>query len=409
MTRARRRRAIDVGGALVVMLAIGARAVMGSTCAPRRAPTRWRSRRRRSRCDGRRPRRRTFRPRAPYVGHDRRVDLGERRPAVRLGLRRHGARAPGRRREARRGPATLDCRNASAATREIAAQARASRSGRRPSQHEARRAPRSCRRAASSRQNEVEQLTAQSAAEKAEAESMRASLARAALEVNDCVLRAPFDGEVADALRRPRRLRAPGQSGRDGRRSHDRARRRRRARGRLRRRRAGHEGEDPRRSRPAQARRRRSRAARRPPTPPRAPSTSRSTSPTPSARCRSAPRRELRDRRRRAAAGDGDPAPRGDGAQRQGRRLHRRAATSRTRTRRLPVLGEIGRQPLRRSADARAGSAVVIEGRALLDDGDRVDAKELDAMTGLALRNPIAILMLCIGAHRLRRRASRRA
>ena len=35
---------------------------------------------------------------------------------------------------------------------------------------------------------------------------------RATLEVNDCVLRAPFDGEVADARRRSGRVRAPGHA-----------------------------------------------------------------------------------------------------------------------------------------------------------------------------------------------------
>ena len=49
---------------------------------------------------------------------------------------------------------------------------------------------------------------------------------RATLEVNDCVLRAPFAGEIADARRRSGRVRAPGHRGRDAGRPHDGAGRR---------------------------------------------------------------------------------------------------------------------------------------------------------------------------------------
>ena len=58
--------------------------------------------------------------------------------------------------------------------------------------------------------NELEQLTAKSAAEKAEAESMRASLVSRRLEVDDCVLRAPFAGEVAERFVDPGAYVRPG-------------------------------------------------------------------------------------------------------------------------------------------------------------------------------------------------------
>jgi membrane fusion protein, multidrug efflux system len=45
--------------------------------------------------------------------------------------------------------------------------------------------------------NEAEQVSAQSASESAQLQAGKAQLARSSLEVNDCVLRAPFDGEVA--------------------------------------------------------------------------------------------------------------------------------------------------------------------------------------------------------------------
>ena len=90
--------------------------------------------------------------------------------------------------------ATLDCRNASAATREIAARAHAIEERQAAVQHEAERT-KEMQQGGFASANELEQLTAKSAAEKAEAESMRASLVSRSLEVDDCVLRAPFRSE----------------------------------------------------------------------------------------------------------------------------------------------------------------------------------------------------------------------
>jgi membrane fusion protein, multidrug efflux system len=105
--------------------------------------------------------------------------------------------------------ATLDCRNASAATREIAARAHAIDERQAAIQHEAERT-REMQAGGFASANELEQLTAKSAAEKAEAESMRASLVSRSLEVDDCILRAPFAGEVAERFVDPGAYLRPG-------------------------------------------------------------------------------------------------------------------------------------------------------------------------------------------------------
>ena len=107
--------------------------------------------------------------------------------------------------------ATLDCRNASAATREIAARARAIEERQTAIQHEAERT-KEMERGGFASANELEQLTAKSAAEQAEAEGMRASLASRRLEVDDCVMRAPFAGEVSERFVDPGAYLRPGKS-----------------------------------------------------------------------------------------------------------------------------------------------------------------------------------------------------
>lgn len=107
--------------------------------------------------------------------------------------------------------ATLDCRNASAAQRAVAGQARALDERQRALSHQASRtlglldggfvSP-----------NEAEQQSATSAAEYAELEATKAKLAGSALEVGDCVLRAPFDGEVAQRMVDPGAFVRPGIS-----------------------------------------------------------------------------------------------------------------------------------------------------------------------------------------------------
>jgi RND family efflux transporter MFP subunit len=105
--------------------------------------------------------------------------------------------------------ATLDCRNASAATKEIAARAHAIEERQAAIQHEAERT-KEMQEGGFASANELEQLTAKSAAEKAEAESMRASLVSRSLEVDDCILRAPFAGEVAERFVDPGAYLRPG-------------------------------------------------------------------------------------------------------------------------------------------------------------------------------------------------------
>jgi RND family efflux transporter MFP subunit len=92
--------------------------------------------------------------------------------------------------------ATLDCREASASTKAIAARARALDARQQAIEHEATRT-RGLLDGGFVSPNEAEQKTAQSTSEAAQVESERANLARSSLEVNDCIMRAPFNGEVA--------------------------------------------------------------------------------------------------------------------------------------------------------------------------------------------------------------------
>lgn len=105
--------------------------------------------------------------------------------------------------------ATLDCRNASAASREIAAKARAIEERQQAAEHEAERT-KEMQQGGFASQNELEQLSARSAAEKAEAESLRASLVSRSLEVDDCIMRAPFNGEISERFVDPGAYVRPG-------------------------------------------------------------------------------------------------------------------------------------------------------------------------------------------------------
>lgn len=107
--------------------------------------------------------------------------------------------------------ATLDCRNASTANQAVAMQARALEQRQKASAREASRlnelldggyaAP-----------NEVEQKQATAAANEASMQALLAQAAGKSLEVNDCVLRAPFDGEIAARLADPGSFVRPGAS-----------------------------------------------------------------------------------------------------------------------------------------------------------------------------------------------------
>jgi RND family efflux transporter MFP subunit len=105
--------------------------------------------------------------------------------------------------------ATLDCRNASTASNAIAMRARALQERQQAVADEAERTQRLLDGGYAS-PNEVEQALAQSASEQAEVESQKATLAHSALEVNDCVLRAPFDGEIGDRFEDPGAFVRPG-------------------------------------------------------------------------------------------------------------------------------------------------------------------------------------------------------
>jgi RND family efflux transporter MFP subunit len=105
--------------------------------------------------------------------------------------------------------ATLDCREASAATKAIAARARALDARQQAVEHEATRTQGLLNGGFVS-PNEAEQKNAQSASEAAQVESERANLARSSLDVNDCIMRAPFNGEIAQRLIDPGAFVRPG-------------------------------------------------------------------------------------------------------------------------------------------------------------------------------------------------------
>lgn len=92
--------------------------------------------------------------------------------------------------------ATLDCRNASAQSRAVAMQARALEAKQSAISHEAARIAGLLDGGFVS-PNEAEQKKAESASQEAQLLAEKAKLLGTSLEVNDCVLRAPFDGEVA--------------------------------------------------------------------------------------------------------------------------------------------------------------------------------------------------------------------
>lgn len=105
--------------------------------------------------------------------------------------------------------ATLDCRNASEQSRALAMQARALSATQEALAKEASRVSGLLAGGYVS-PNEVDRRAADSASKQAELLAANARLARASLEVDDCVLRAPFDGEVADRLLDPGAFARPG-------------------------------------------------------------------------------------------------------------------------------------------------------------------------------------------------------
>jgi RND family efflux transporter MFP subunit len=107
--------------------------------------------------------------------------------------------------------ATIDCRNASAANQAVAMQARALQEREKAATREAARMSELLDGGYAS-PNEVEQKQAAALAEGAQIQSLLAQASSKSLEVNDCVLRAPFDGEVAARFVDPGWFVRPGAS-----------------------------------------------------------------------------------------------------------------------------------------------------------------------------------------------------
>ncbi len=107
--------------------------------------------------------------------------------------------------------ATLDCRNASATTRVVDMEARALASRQQAASDEAARV-RTMLDGGFVSSDEVEQKTARGMQQEAELGAQRAKLAQASLGMDDCVLRAPFDGEVAARSLDPGAFVHPGTS-----------------------------------------------------------------------------------------------------------------------------------------------------------------------------------------------------
>ena len=105
--------------------------------------------------------------------------------------------------------ATLDCRNASAASQAVAAEARAIDEQQRAVSDEARRME-SLLDGGYIDPNSVQLKKAQSSSQLAQLAAQRAKMAATGLEVSDCVLRAPFDGEIATRTIDPGAFVRPG-------------------------------------------------------------------------------------------------------------------------------------------------------------------------------------------------------
>jgi RND family efflux transporter MFP subunit len=107
--------------------------------------------------------------------------------------------------------ATLDCRDANASTKAIAARARAIDAHQKAIADEAARTQGLLSGGFVS-PNEAEQKSSQSVSAQAQLESEKATLARSSLQVSDCVLRAPFAGEVAQRFIDPGAFVRPGSA-----------------------------------------------------------------------------------------------------------------------------------------------------------------------------------------------------
>jgi RND family efflux transporter MFP subunit len=107
--------------------------------------------------------------------------------------------------------ATLDCRNASASSKAVAMQARALQAQQEAIAHQAARVAK-LKEGGFASPNEIENRAAESASKAAEVMETQAKMQRATLEVNDCVLRAPFAGEIAARTVDPGAFVRPGDA-----------------------------------------------------------------------------------------------------------------------------------------------------------------------------------------------------
>ncbi|HSY25602.1 MAG TPA: efflux RND transporter periplasmic adaptor subunit [Polyangiaceae bacterium] len=105
--------------------------------------------------------------------------------------------------------ATLDCRPTNTEQATVAMQARALAARQKAVADEADRTRRLLDGGFASA-NEVEQALAQSAVETAQLAAQQAMIAHGSLQISDCVLRAPFDGEVGDRYADPGSYVHPG-------------------------------------------------------------------------------------------------------------------------------------------------------------------------------------------------------
>jgi membrane fusion protein (multidrug efflux system) len=103
--------------------------------------------------------------------------------------------------------ATLDCRNASASSKAVSMQARATQQE--ALAHEAARVA-ELKQGGFASSNEIEIRAADSASKQAQLMETQARMQRATLEVSDCVLRAPFAGEVSARVVDPGAFVRPG-------------------------------------------------------------------------------------------------------------------------------------------------------------------------------------------------------
>jgi membrane fusion protein (multidrug efflux system) len=107
--------------------------------------------------------------------------------------------------------ATLDCRNASAMSKVVAAQARAIDAMHTASANEASRVS-SLLAGKYVSQNEVDQKSAEAASKEAQLAALQAQAVGTSLQVDDCVLRSAFDGEISDRRADPGSFVRPGSS-----------------------------------------------------------------------------------------------------------------------------------------------------------------------------------------------------